>query len=53
MVSFLLQQRLTKNYLPEYLEVLPALPRTPSGKIQKFKLRELAMDIRLDSATRQ
>ena len=52
-VSFLLQQRLTKNYLPEYLEVLPALPRTPSGKIQKFKLRELAMDIRLGSATRQ
>ncbi|MNY41693.1 Short-chain-fatty-acid--CoA ligase [compost metagenome] len=52
-VSFLLQQRLTKNYLPEYLEVLQALPRTPSGKIQKFKLRELAMDIRLGSATRQ
>lgn len=52
-VSFLQQQRLTRNYLPEYLEVLPALPRTPSGKIQKFKLRELAMDIRLGSATRQ
>ncbi|MNW21510.1 Short-chain-fatty-acid--CoA ligase [compost metagenome] len=52
-MSFLLQQRLTKNYLPEYLEVLQALPRTPSGKIQKFKLRELAMDIRLGSATRQ
>jgi cyclohexanecarboxylate-CoA ligase len=51
-VSFLLQQRLTKNYLPEYLEVLQALPRTPSGKIQKFKLREQAADIRLDSAKR-
>ncbi|WP_191624387.1 AMP-binding protein [Pseudomonas fluorescens] len=51
-VSFLLQQRLTRNYLPEYLEVLQALPRTPSGKIQKFKLREQAADIRLDSAKR-
>lgn len=51
-VSFLLQQRLTKNYLPEYLEVLQALPRTPSGKIQKFKLREQAAQIRLDSTKR-
>lgn len=52
-VSFLLEQRLTKNYLPEYLEVLPALPRTPLGKIQKFKLRELAKGIRLEPAKRQ
>ena len=29
-----------KNYWPEALEVLDELPRTPSGKIQKFKLRE-------------
>lgn len=50
--AFLLEQRLTKNYLPEYLEVLPALPRTPSGKIQKFKLREQAATIRLDTAKR-
>jgi cyclohexanecarboxylate-CoA ligase len=26
---------------PERVEILPDLPRTPSGKIQKFKLREL------------
>ncbi len=51
LVSFLLEHRLSKNYLPEYLEVLPALPRTPSGKIQKFKLRELARDIRLGRAS--
>jgi cyclohexanecarboxylate-CoA ligase len=28
--------------MPERLEILSELPRTPSGKIQKFKLRELA-----------
>ncbi|MHC6225838.1 AMP-binding protein [Pseudomonas sp. X10] len=50
LVEFLLAHRLSKNYLPEHLEVLPALPRTPSGKIQKFKLRELARDIRLNPA---
>lgn len=52
LVAFLLEQRLTKNYLPEYLEVLPALPRTPSGKIQKFKLREQAQSIRLSASKR-
>lgn len=51
-VHFLLEQRLSKNYLPEYLEVLPALPRTPSGKIQKFKLREQAQSIRLNGNKR-
>lgn len=50
LVTFLLEQRLTKNYLPEYLEVLAALPRTPSGKIQKFKLREQAQSIRLNGS---
>lgn len=43
--DFLLAQKFTRQYLPEYLEVLPTLPRTPSGKIQKFKLREMAKDI--------
>ena len=28
--------------LTERLELVEAMPRTPSGKIQKFKLRELA-----------
>ncbi|AZZ45738.1 cyclohexanecarboxylate-CoA ligase [Pseudomonadaceae bacterium SI-3] len=49
-VRFLTEQRLTRNYLPEYLEVLPELPRTPSGKIQKFKLREQAKGISLPAA---
>lgn len=29
------------QYIPERLEILEAMPATPSGKIQKFKLREL------------
>ena len=29
-----------KNYWPEALQCLDEFPRTPSGKIQKFKLRE-------------
>ncbi|MGY8819133.1 MAG: AMP-binding protein [Pseudomonadales bacterium] len=49
-VSFLTEHRLTRNYLPEYLEVLPELPRTPSGKIQKFKLLEQAKGISLPAA---
>ena len=51
-VAFLLEQRLTKTYLPEYLEVLPELPRTASGKIQKFKLRDQAKGIRIDGNKR-
>ncbi|MDA1098492.1 MAG: AMP-binding protein [Proteobacteria bacterium] len=31
-----------KQYWPEHLEVIDEMPRTPSGKIQKFKLREMA-----------
>jgi 3-phosphoshikimate 1-carboxyvinyltransferase len=34
--------RLAKPYWPERIEVVEALPRTPSGKIQKFVLREQA-----------
>ena len=37
--------RLAKNYWPERLEIIQDFPRTPSGKIQKFKLRELAADL--------
>jgi cyclohexanecarboxylate-CoA ligase len=29
------------QYIPERLEVMDAIPSTPSGKLQKFKLREL------------
>jgi cyclohexanecarboxylate-CoA ligase len=39
--EFLIGRGLSKHYLPERLEILDELPITLSGKIQKFKLREL------------
>ncbi|AFP40471.1 2,3-dihydroxybenzoate-AMP ligase [Mycolicibacterium smegmatis MC2 155] len=38
--EYLLGQGLSKHYLPEKVVHLDELPMTPSGKIQKFKLRE-------------
>ena len=40
--AYLLQEAVSKSYWPEYLEILADMPRTASGKIQKFKLREMA-----------
>jgi 3-phosphoshikimate 1-carboxyvinyltransferase len=37
--------RVTKTYWPERLEPVDALPKTPSGKIRKYVLRELAQRI--------
>jgi len=42
MVRFLEQEKISKHYLPERVEIVNDLPRTPSGKVQKFKLREVA-----------
>ena len=42
LLDFLRDAGLIKPYWPERLEVLQAFPRTPSGKIQKFRLREMA-----------
>ncbi|MCK2148585.1 AMP-binding protein [Marinobacter alexandrii] len=50
--NYLIEEKLSKSYLPEYLEVIEAMPRTASGKIQKFKLREQAKKVRLDPAKR-
>ena len=44
LVEFLLARKCARNYLPERLEVLEQMPRTPSGKIQKFVLREAARE---------
>jgi cyclohexanecarboxylate-CoA ligase len=38
--SFLDQRNVARRYWPERLEVLEALPKTASGKIQKYLLRE-------------
>ena len=40
MVAHFKALKLTTQYIPERLEVLPAMPSTPSGKIQKFRLRD-------------
>ena len=40
LVRFLKAQRVALQYIPERLELLDAMPATPSGKIQKFRLRE-------------
>ena len=42
MIQFLEQEKLVKQYMPERLEIVAELPRTPSGKVQKFRLREIA-----------
>ena len=42
-------RRLTRHYWPERVELIDAMPRTPSGKIQKFVLRELAGSLRAES----
>ncbi|WP_353234836.1 cyclohexanecarboxylate-CoA ligase [Diaphorobacter ruginosibacter] len=39
--QFLQGQRVALQYIPEKLHLLEQMPATPSGKIQKFKLREL------------
>ncbi len=42
MCDFLRDKELAVQYLPERLEILDEMPRTASGKIQKFVLRERA-----------
>lgn len=36
------EQKVTKQFWPEKLEIVDELPTTPSGKVQKFRLREIA-----------
>jgi cyclohexanecarboxylate-CoA ligase len=40
--QFLEGHGMAKQYWPERLELVSEMPRTPSGKIQKFRLRERA-----------
>jgi len=41
MVAYLDQQKVARQYFPEILEILPQMPMTASGKIQKFQLRKM------------
>ena len=40
-VRYLKENQVATQYIPERLQLLDAMPATPSGKIQKFKLREM------------
>ena len=44
MVAFLEAQKVARQYIPERLVLREAMPTTPSGKIQKFRLREMLRD---------
>jgi cyclohexanecarboxylate-CoA ligase len=41
-VAHLVRNNVARNYFPERLEIVAEMPRTPSGKIQKYVLRERA-----------
>lgn len=45
MIAYLERHRMARQYLPERLEVVEEMPRTPSGKIQKFRLRDKAAEL--------
>lgn len=38
--AYMADCKVAKQYWPERVEIVADLPRTPSGKVQKFKLRE-------------
>ena len=42
LITFLREKELSRIYLPERLEIVDAMPKTPSGKIQKNVLRDRA-----------
>ncbi|HEY2053868.1 MAG TPA: 3-phosphoshikimate 1-carboxyvinyltransferase [Solirubrobacterales bacterium] len=44
--EYLDQHEVSKFYWPERVETIEAMPRTPSGKIQKFILRDRAKGLR-------
>ena len=46
MVEFLDRRGLARQYMPERLAIVREIPKTPSGKIQKFVLREMVSDLK-------
>ncbi|NLY63942.1 MAG: AMP-binding protein [Alcaligenaceae bacterium] len=48
MIRYLKDNKVANQYFPEKLEIRSDLPRTPSGKLQKFLLRDEAKAFRLD-----
>ncbi|MCP3468714.1 AMP-binding protein [Bradyrhizobium sp. CCGUVB1N3] len=47
--SYLGEAKMAKQFWPERVELVAELPRTASGKIQKFKLRELATALQTEA----
>ena len=43
MQAYMAESGAAKQYWPEQIEIIDAMPRNPSGKIQKFLLREQAL----------
>ena len=43
--EFLRAKGVAKPYWPEQVSVLEAFPRTASGKVQKFRLRDQVRDL--------
>jgi cyclohexanecarboxylate-CoA ligase len=46
LVAHLEAERMARTYFPERLEVVDSMPRTASGKIQKFHLRQQAGELK-------
>ncbi|MFY9719774.1 MAG: 3-phosphoshikimate 1-carboxyvinyltransferase [Candidatus Cybelea sp.] len=46
MQHYLFACQASKHYWPERLEIVSELPHTPSGKVQKYVLRERALELR-------
>ena len=40
--AYMLENKVAKQYWPEHVEIVPDLPKTPAGKVQKYRLREQA-----------
>jgi cyclohexanecarboxylate-CoA ligase len=51
MCRHLADEGFSKHFWPERLEILPEMPRTPTGKIRKFVLREAAQGLGLETTS--
>jgi cyclohexanecarboxylate-CoA ligase len=42
--AFLAERRMSKHFWPEKIAIVGELPRTATGKIQKFRIKDLITD---------
>ncbi|MEL0083036.1 MAG: AMP-binding protein [Gammaproteobacteria bacterium] len=50
MQAYFADEEMATQYVPERLEVINEMPRTASGKIQKFQLRDQARELGVDAS---